>query len=103
MGILGEECLTKLKGMFAFVIFDKHLLNLTCIRDAFGIKPFFYSFEGNNFVFASEISAVKVLKTFDVKLNMQRTYDYLVHGDYDSNEQTFLKGLIIFYHQIYLH
>lgn len=89
----GEECLTKLKGMFAFVIFDKHLLTLTCIRDAFGIKPFFYSFEGNNFVFASEISAVKVLKTFDVKLNMQRTYDYLVHGDYDSNEQTFFEGV----------
>ena len=36
----GERCLHLLRGMFAFVVFDRKLGTLTCVRDAFGIKPF---------------------------------------------------------------
>ena len=38
----GKSCLNRLRGMFAFAIFDKQENTVTCARDAFGIKPFYY-------------------------------------------------------------
>lgn len=90
---LGEKCLVKLKGMFAFAVFDSQDNTLTCVRDAFGIKPFFYTFESGSFLFASEIRGLRALKTQALALNIQRAYDYLVHGVYDSNDQTFYQGI----------
>lgn len=89
----GERCLSKLIGMFAFVVFDKQKETLTCIRDAFGIKPFFYTFENKNFYFASEIEVIKHLKSSKVELNVQSAYNYLVHGFYDSKEETFYQDI----------
>lgn len=89
----GYESLVKLIGMFSFAVFNKVDNSLTCVRDAFGIKPFFYTFEDNNFYFASEIAAIKALKNRKVELNIQVSYDYLVHGVYDSKENTFFKGI----------
>lgn len=89
----GEASLPKLIGMFAFVVFDHEAGVLSCVRDAFGVKPFFYTFENGNFIFASEVPAVKALKEGKVELNWQRAYDYLVHGDYDTNDQTFFKDV----------
>jgi len=89
----GAECLPKLVGMFAFVIFDKAANNLICVRDAFGIKPFFYTWEKNDFLFASEISAIKKLKRERINLNWQRAYDYLNYGDYDSMPESFIAGV----------
>ncbi|MFB1632414.1 MULTISPECIES: asparagine synthase (glutamine-hydrolyzing) [unclassified Pseudomonas] len=88
-----EKCLTRLVGMFAFVIFDRDAGIVTCVRDPFGIKPFFYTHESGGFIFASEVSAVKALKKSKVELNWQRSYDYLVHGDYDTNDKTFFKDV----------
>jgi len=89
----GIECLTRLVGMFAFAVLDKHSQNLTCVRDAFGIKPFFYSNADEGFRFASEIPALLSLLPGKPSLNMQRTYHYLVHGDYDSSADTFYQGV----------
>lgn len=89
----GLECLPKLVGMYAFVVLDKHRQSLTCVRDAFGIKPFFYSNEGGCFGFASEIPALLALLPHKPSLNWQRAYDYLVHGDYDSDCSTLLTGV----------
>ena len=84
----GRACLPRLVGMFAFVVYDKVTLTLTCVRDAFGIKPFFYTDEQGNFLFASEIPAIKALKKEAVTLDWQRAYDYLANGDYDSQPNT---------------
>jgi len=89
----GASCLPKLEGMFAFAIFDRLEGAITCVRDAFGIKPFFYCFDEGAFLFASEIPAVLALLGRRGELNWQRAYDYLVHGDYDSGPQTFLQGV----------
>lgn len=89
----GVDCLSKLVGMFAFVVFDKEKQTLNCVRDAFGIKPFFYYVESNCFRFASELPALLQLSSFKPALNLQRAYDYLVHGDYDSNEDTLIEGV----------
>lgn len=89
----GRECLPRFIGMFAFVVLDREARTLTCVRDAFGIKPFFYTREDGRFLFASEIPAIKALRQQRVALDWQRAYDYLVHGDYDSGPRTFLDGV----------
>jgi asparagine synthase (glutamine-hydrolysing) len=89
----GTDCLTRLSGMFAFVIVDRKLETLTCVRDAFGIKPFFYGSASWGFCFGSELPATVALRGEGAELNLQRTYDYLVHGDYDSRESTFVEGI----------
>ena len=86
-----KGCLRKLDGMFAFVVLDNVLETVTCVRDAFGIKPFFYGVEEGNFYFGSEIESVKHLFSKDLTLNEQRAYEYLVHGVYDSDGQSFYK------------
>ena len=86
--------LPRLVGMFAFVVFDREAGTLTCVRDAFGIKPFFYGQEQGNFLFASEIPAIKALKQKKSELDWQRAYDYLVHGDYDSCPRSFVDGVL---------
>lgn len=92
----GIACLPRLTGMFAFAVLDKVTATLTCVRDAFGIKPFFYStgHEGSrSFSFASELPALLPLLSNKPQLNWQRAYDYLVHGDYDSTPETFYTGV----------
>ena len=87
------SCLTRLVGMFAFVIIDRASGTLTCVRDAFGIKPVFISRPSWGFCFASELPATSALRGEGAELNLQRTYDYLVYGDYDSCESTFVEGI----------
>lgn len=85
----GEGSLKRFIGMFAFAVFDRELATITCVRDAFGVKPLFITREGRSFAFASEIAAMAALKQKKVELDWQRSYDYLVHGDYDSGTRTF--------------
>jgi asparagine synthase (glutamine-hydrolysing) len=88
----GEDCLYHLIGMYAFAIYDRHSGLLNCVRDPFGIKPFFYT-KDHGFIFASEINALIELMPKKPTLNWQRSYDYLVHGDYDSSTETFFSGI----------
>jgi len=89
----GRACLPRLAGMFAFAVYDRHQQSLTCVRDAFGIKPFFYSSGAEGFRFASEVPALLKLLPGKLQLNWQRAYDYLVHGDYDSGPDSFFAGV----------
>ncbi len=91
--VWGSNCLRRLIGMFSFAILDRHDSTLTCVRDAFGIKPLFYTEEGGNFIFSSEIQALMALKSHKAEVNWQRSYDYLIHGEYDSSEETFFAGV----------
>lgn len=88
----GTECLPRLNGIFAFAVLDHAQQVLTCVRDAFGIKPLFYSATAGRFCFASELAPLIHLRGEGALLNHQRAYDYLVHGDYDSTSETFVRG-----------
>lgn len=88
----GSACLQRLTGMFAFGVFDRKEQKLTCARDAFGIKPFFYS-ANNGFGFASELPALLSILDKRPEPNVQRAYDYLVYGRYDDEAATFYKGI----------
>lgn len=55
----GIECLKKLNGMFAFAIYDIKRDRLIIARDRYGIKPLYYYYKDSNFIFASELKAIK--------------------------------------------
>ncbi len=67
----GVEMIQKFNGMFAIAIYDKQDKTLYIYRDRLGIKPIYYFWDGNNFVFASELKALK--KSLKVKLTINQT------------------------------
>lgn len=89
----GVDCVKKLNGMFAFVIFDTKLNRLFIARDRFGIKPFYYYFQNNKFLFASEIKALLVDNGIKKIPNDRVVYDYLVYGLHDNTEETFFENI----------
>jgi asparagine synthase (glutamine-hydrolysing) len=89
----GNECLPRLVGMFAFVIYDRQDNSLTCVRDGFGIKPLYYDISANGFVFASELPALLEIRTATPKADLDRAYHYLVHADYDSTHRSFVEDI----------
>lgn len=54
----GYDVVNHLNGIYAFAIWDSTKKELFIARDHFGIKPFFYTFKNNNFIFASEIKSI---------------------------------------------
>lgn len=54
----GEGCLLKFNGMFAFAIFDTKTNKLFAARDRIGVKPFYYFYDKDRFIFASEIKSI---------------------------------------------
>ena len=89
----GEECINRLTGMFAFAIFDSLDESIVLVRDAFGIKPLFYSNSTNQFSFASEIRAISNLFDKNPEIDIETSYSYLIHGSYDNLESTFFKNI----------
>jgi asparagine synthase (glutamine-hydrolysing) len=89
----GKDVLPRLVGMFAFAVVDTRTRTLTVARDPFGIKPLFLARAGWGWCFASELPACIALRNGGAELNLQRATDYLLHGDYDSTEDTFVSGV----------
>src|SRR6185437_12668701 len=54
----GRECVTYLRGMFAFAIWDRRRRNLFVARDRLGIKPLYYRYDGKSLLFGSEVKAI---------------------------------------------
>lgn len=72
----GEGCIDRLRGMFAFALWDDERQTLFCARDRFGIKPFAYTVVGGVFYFASEAKALLPFLP-DVETDIQGLQDYL--------------------------
>lgn len=53
-----ENCLKKLNGMFAFAIYDHNVREVFLARDRVGIKPFYYTIQNNQLIFASDIKTI---------------------------------------------
>lgn len=54
----GLECVHKLRGMFAFALWDQRLGRLWLVRDRLGVKPLYYTFQNGKLIFGSEIKAI---------------------------------------------
>ena len=89
----GIKCLSKLKGMFAFAVYDQIEKTITLVRDAFGIKPLFYLNDGKNFLFASELNALRQVIPHKVKPSKQKMFDFLAFGSYDFDGDTFFEDI----------
>lgn len=74
----GKNCLNHLRGMFALAIWDEKNKTLFCARDRFGKKPFKYYFDGENFIFASELKAILSLKKIKREIDWEAIDDYLI-------------------------
>lgn len=89
---IGINCLDELNGMFAFAIYDLKDKKLFCARDPIGIKPFYYSIEGDNFCFSSEVKSInKFYKTKNI--NYDYIKKYLSYGIYDNDDETFFSSI----------
>lgn len=73
----GIDCVEKLNGQFALVIWDQRKRTLCLARDRLGIKPVYYYWDGRTFVFASEIKAIAASELVDLQINPQALWDYL--------------------------
>ncbi|MES2662045.1 MAG: asparagine synthase (glutamine-hydrolyzing) [Pseudomonadota bacterium] len=76
----GEDMLLRLRGMFAFAIYDQHTQALFCARDRVGKKPFIYAQTKSAFIFASEIPAVKHVPGVDVSYDHDAIAAMLLHN-----------------------
>ncbi|MBR9683463.1 asparagine synthase (glutamine-hydrolyzing), partial [Candidatus Woesearchaeota archaeon] len=88
---LGEGCLQYFDGMFAFAIWDQDKKELFLARDRLGIKPLYYYWDGQKFIFASEIKAL-LLAGIPRKVNLRAAKQYL-QLRYIPGEDTLFKGI----------
>ena len=77
---LGERMVERLRGIFAFAVYDRTRRRLLLARDRFGVKPLFYAEHGGQWTFASEIKAIAALPGFRPELDRQACYDFLGLG-----------------------
>ncbi len=88
----GTDLVAKLRGMFAFVIFDRRDKSIFGARDMFGIKPFYYTEMKGSFIFGSEIKAFLDHPDFEKELNEDALGHYLSF-QYSPTEETFFKNV----------
>ncbi|HNA47640.1 MAG TPA: asparagine synthase (glutamine-hydrolyzing) [Nitrospira sp.] len=89
----GRECLPKLNGMWAFVIYDRRHRRLFGSRDRFGVKPLYYSRDHTVIQFASEIKALRASGYQRVGINWRIASRFLLEGRLDSHNETFYDGI----------
>lgn len=88
----GKDIVKRLRGMFAFVIWDMHKKELFGARDMFGIKPFYYYQNEDCYLFGSEIKSFLKHPLFHKEINTEALKPYLTF-QYSVLEETFFKGV----------
>lgn len=88
----GEAFLNKLRGMFAFAVWDRRKQSLFCARDRLGVKPFYYTVSGGRFAFASEIKALLELPHVSRRINRDALPEFFTVG-YISSSETLFEGI----------
>src|SRR5215813_10655701 len=88
----GVDCLAKLRGMFAFGIWDRARRRLFLARDRVGKKPLFYARFGDRFLFSSELQGILADKDVPREVDLRAIDAYLSYG-YVPAPQTAFKGV----------
>ena len=76
----GDKCVSKFIGMFAIVILNKQSQELTLIRDRAGVKPLYYYWKDDLFLFSSELKAFHQHPKFIKKINKDAVYKFMDFG-----------------------
>src|SRR5258708_4083978 len=94
----GTECLSELRGMYAFALLDWRTRNdagvpqLFLARDPLGIKPLYYAWKGDKLLFASELRALLASGSIDRQLSPDAVTSYLLFGS-ASEPVTLMEGV----------
>ena len=88
----GIQCLSRLRGMFAFAIWDENKRQLFLARDRFGQKPLYYYVDERKILFASEIKSILASKLVEISPDYQALYQYLCLG-YVPHPKTGFRGI----------
>lgn len=89
----GAECLNKFNGMWSFALWDAGKKELFCARDRFGVKPFYYFKNAQQFIFASEIKSILTHPDVERTANEKIIYNFLIGHIRDWNEETFFNNI----------
>ena len=87
----GDDCARRFNGMWALALWDGRGQRLFCSRDRFGVKPFYYSWDGSRFAFASELKAFRATGPLEPHLPAVR--DFVEQGYVDHTDDTFFAGI----------
>jgi asparagine synthase (glutamine-hydrolysing) len=89
----GADCLPRLNGMFAFVVYDRRTRRIFAARDRFGIKPLFWYHDKRALALTSEIKAFRDSGYAESKPNWPVVADFLLEQQLDTTEETFFEGI----------
>lgn len=87
-----DAVLEKLRGMFAFAVWNRDTRELFCARDFFGIKPLYYTVADGCFIFGSEIKSILEHPDYQRELNEEALAAYLCF-QFSALQETFFKGV----------
>ncbi|CAN1209710.1 Asparagine synthetase [glutamine-hydrolyzing] 1 [Tumidithrix helvetica PCC 7403] len=85
----GEQCLHRLNGMFAFAIFDRHKQEVFLARDRYGIKPLYYTLQGQKFLFGSEVKAILANPAYRTNIDLEALLEYLTFQNFFTDKTLF--------------
>jgi asparagine synthase (glutamine-hydrolysing) len=88
----GESCVDRLRGMFAFAIWDDRRKTLLLVRDRLGIKPLFYTITGGRLAFGSELKVLLQLPEIERKLNWT-SVNHLFSSMYTPTAESIIEGV----------
>lgn len=88
----GEEMVSRLRGMFAFALWDAVRRKLVLVRDRFGKKPLYYTLFMGSLFFASELKALRALEELPRIVNLQAVAHYLTYF-YSPLSESFLSSI----------
>ena len=91
----GHSCVERFNGMFALGIWDRERRELFLARDRYGIKPLYYCFLGNTFLFASEQKAILTYPGLPREVDLEALLEYFTFQNLFT-DRTLLKGIRLF-------
>lgn len=89
----GFDCVKRFNGMFGFALYDSKKSIIFAARDQFGIKPFYYTYVEEGYIFASEIKAFFSHAGFSATPNNPTLFKYLAYRMHDDSTDTFFANV----------
>ena len=90
----GRDCLKHFNGMFAFALWDAQRRELFCARDRFGVKPFYYQWEGAGITFASDPRTLALSGERTPRVRKDAVLDFVALDWVDHEASTFFEGIL---------
>ena len=89
----GNKACHQLRGMFAFVVWDKRAQILYAYRDRIGIKPLYLAHRNRQLIFSSEVKAILGFSSELNRINSESVYKYIARGWVDTDQGTFFQDI----------